>query len=76
MTEINGITSSEIQTRTKQINEDTSILNRSIMSTSATASVRNNIILDKVLANQNIIIENQNKIMQKLGIGEKLDIKG
>lgn len=76
MAEVNGITSSEIKTRTKQINEDTLVLNRSIMSTSATTSVRNNIMLDKVLANQNTIIENQNKIMQKLGIGEKLDIKG
>lgn len=39
-------------------------------------SIRNNVMLDKVLVNQKTIIENQNKIMQKLGIGEKLDIKG
>lgn len=77
MADVNGITSTDINTRMKEIAKSDPIdpvaTKRDITFYSA---VRNNIMLDKVLTNQNEIIENQNKIMQKFNIGENLDIKG
>lgn len=71
MTSINGISSNEVKVRLKQINEDTPILWTTSLikepqELAVRTVVRNNIMLEKVL-------ENQSKIMAKMGLGEKLD---
>lgn len=92
MTQIQSVSVSPVTTQARQINElSNNELNarmHELMSSDPIdpitpkrdvpfyTSIRNNIMLDKVLANQKIIIENQKKIMQKLGIEAKLDISG
>jgi len=74
MATISGITSDDVKTRLKQINEDTPIiwttsLIKSPQELTVRTVTRNNIMLEKVL-------KNQSKIMEKMGIGDKLDVKG
>lgn len=67
---INGVTFNDVKARTKALSQVNPIDQAAPMrDITFYATVRNNIMLDK-------IIENQNKIMQKLGIGENLNIKG
>lgn len=67
---INGITFNDVKDRTKSLSQANPIDQAAPMrDITFYATVRNNIMLDK-------IIENQNKIMQKLGIGENLNVKG
>lgn len=72
---INEITYDEVNKRLNQFYQETNGVGGCAQITQLVAG-RNNIMIDKVLANQNTIISNQAKIMQKLGIGEQLDIKG
>lgn len=77
-TTVNGITDKQVKFRRNDLEKSMEFVEPAGASrTELTyiASVRNNIMLDKVLSNQNIILENQNKIMQKLGIGENINIK-
>lgn len=73
---INGLTNNELNTRMNELIKtdpiDQATPKRDIP---FYTSIRNNVMLDKVLANQKTLIQNQNKIMQKLEIGERLDLK-
>lgn len=73
MTSINGISSETVKARLKEINEETPIfwttsLIKSPQELTVRTATRNNIMLEKIL-------ENQSKIMEKMGIGENLDVK-
>jgi len=70
---ISGISSEQVKERLKQINGETPIIwTTSLLNSPQELTVRtvarNNIMLEKVL-------DNQNKIMEKMGIGDKLDVK-
>lgn len=74
---INGISTDTVKTRLKEINSETPMLwttsfIKSPQEITARTAVRNNLMLDTVLANQKTIIENQNKILEKLE-GKNLD---
>lgn len=74
MAMINGISSDEVKARLKEVNSDTPIIwTTSLMNQPQELSVRlearNNIMLDKMLKNQQLI-------MKKLGVGENLDVAG
>lgn len=80
MTTISGISSEEVKARLKQINEDTPViwttsLVKEPQELSVRTVVRNNIMLEKVLDNQAQIMKNQAVMMEKMGVGEKLDLK-
>ena len=76
-TNIDYISRQEVKNRLKELNNDTpaiyltSLIKEPQEITLRTVA-RNNIMLDKVLANQEIIIKNQNEILNKKG--ENLDI--
>lgn len=75
-TSVNGITINDIKAKTSEIAKIDSIDPAAPMrDITFYSSVINTITLDKVLANQKTIINNQNIIMQKLGVGENLDTK-
>ena len=69
---INGITSEEVKSRLRQVNDETPVVfwSTSVIKEPQDLTVRmvarNNIMLEKIM-------DNQNKIMQKLGIGQKLN---
>lgn len=80
MADLNGITSADVKARIKQINEETPIFwtasfIKEPQELTVRTTARNNIMLEKVLENQAKIIANQNIIAEKLGLGEKLDVK-
>lgn len=71
------IPSNEVKTRIKELNDETpAIFTTSIIKQpqeiTLRAVARNNIMLDNILANQQVIIKNQNEILNKLG--NNLDI--
>ncbi len=70
MTEINGISSADTMARVKEGRNESPIIFPSFWKTASQAGVqlsaRNNIMLDKVLENQQKIIENQTKIINEL----------
>ncbi len=69
---VNGITNNDINAKIIELNKLNSQNNNmpqyDMNFGEYLATIRNNIMLDKIL-------DNQNKIMQKLGIGEKLDVQ-
>lgn len=77
---INNISSETVKSRIKDINKETPVfwtnLVKEPQEISLRMTARNNLMLDQVLANQAVIIDNQNKIMEKMGIGNKLNIQG
>lgn len=80
MENINGISTADVKTRLEDINKETPILwttslIKSPQEITARTAVRNNLLLDKVLDNQNKIMQNQSLIMERIGIGEKLDVQ-
>lgn len=80
MTSINGIPTVDVKTRLEDINKETPIiwstsLIKSPQEITARTAVRNNLMLDKVLDNQNKIMQNQTLIMEKMGIGKGLDVQ-
>lgn len=84
MTTINGITSDDVKARLKQINEDTPILWTTSLikepqELTVRTAVRNNIMLEKILDNQQKLMLNQNLLIAKIGggkVGNNLDVQG
>jgi hypothetical protein len=76
---VNGIANNDLNARISELyninSQNKNIPTYNFNHDNFFATIRNNIMLDKVLVNQNTIMDNQNKIMQKLGIGEKIDTK-
>ena len=75
---IDNISPQEVKDRLKLLNQDTPViyltsLVKEPQEITLRTVARNNIMLDNVLANQQIIIQNQNKILSKLG--NNLDLK-
>ena len=69
---IDNISPQEVKDRLKLLNKDTPViyltsLVKEPQEITLRTVARNNIMLDKVLANQETIIENQNKILNQLG---------
>ena len=82
MSNINGLSSDEVKTRLKDVNKETPLLwattslVKAPQEVTARTAVRNNLMLDKVLANQSTIIRNQEAIAKKISLGTKLDVSG
>lgn len=74
---INNISKESAKTRLQELNKETPMIwttsfIKSPQEITALTAARNNIMLDTVVANQKTIIENQNKIIEKLE-GKNLD---
>lgn len=72
---VNGISDNQVKARARDISNGNEFPTAERAELTYIAVIRNNIMLDNILTNQKTIIDNQNKIMQKLGIGENIDIK-
>ena len=75
---INNITPQDVKDRLKLLNKDTPViyltsLVKEPQEITLRTVARNNIMLDNILANQQIILQNQNEILSKLG--NNIDIK-
>ena len=75
---IDNITPQDVKDRLKLLNKDTPViyltsLVKEPQEITLRTVARNNIMLDNILANQQIILQNQNEILSKLG--NNLDIK-
>lgn len=75
---IDNITPQDVKDRLKLLNKDTPViyltsLVKEPQEITLRTVARNNIMLDNILANQQIILQNQNEILSKLG--NNIDIK-
>ena len=75
---IDNITPQEVKDRLKLLNKDTPVvyltsLVKEPQEITLRTIARNNIMLDNILTNQQIILQNQNEILSKLG--NNIDIK-
>ncbi|MCM1338037.1 MAG: hypothetical protein NC191_00010 [Muribaculaceae bacterium] len=75
---INSISQADAYSRMKGVRNETPILWTDLLKTPGAVAVqitaRNNLMLDKIMTNQETILKNQAEILKKLNSGNKLNI--